>query len=91
MLRIGSGKASCMSTCLQLLKRNDVNLNSIDNHVDSLAPSIHSRTLLMIAVESRHKEIVGLLLGKDNVNLNSPNGRGETPLWLAASREPGSC
>jgi hypothetical protein len=38
-------------------------MNSINDNVDSLAPSIHSRTPLMIAVENRLEEILCLLMG----------------------------
>jgi ankyrin repeat protein len=60
-----------------LLKRNDVDPNAIGDHVNSLTP-------LMIAIQNGHEEIVRLLLGKDNVDSNFPNGRGQTPLWWAA-------
>ena len=37
----------------------------------------------MIAVENGHEEIVRLLLGKENVDHNFPNGWGQTPLMTA--------
>jgi hypothetical protein len=57
-----------------LIEGNDVDLNAIDDHVLSFAPHIHSRTPLMIAMENGHEAVVRLLLGKDKVDINIPNG-----------------
>jgi hypothetical protein len=70
VLRIGSGKAYCMSTCLLLLKRNGIDLNAIDDDVDRLSPLLHSRTPQMIAVENRYEEVVRPLFGRQDLHPN---------------------
>jgi ankyrin repeat protein len=43
-----------------LLQRYDVDLNAIEDDVISFAPTIHSRTPLMIAIEKGHEAVVQL-------------------------------
>lgn len=38
----------------------------------------------MVAAWNGHEKVVQVLLGKNNVNPNIPDKRGEAPLWCAA-------
>lgn len=66
----------CQNVML-LLERKNIDPNVIEN-----CPNGH--TPLMIAALKGHENVVRLLSGKENVNINAQNGCGDTALWCAA-------
>lgn len=45
---------------------------------------MNGRTPLMVVAWNGHEKVVQVLLGKNNVNPNILDKRGEAPLWCAA-------
>jgi ankyrin repeat protein len=79
VLGMGSGKAYCMPTRLLLLKRNGIGLNTMENNVDRLFPSLHNYIPLMIAAENPHEEAVRALLGRQDEDPSIKDKRAPTP------------
>ena len=67
------------------------NTTAADEEYDFLDAHYHEYDQLKItplwaASSNGHKDVVAMLLANTGIEVNQPNGRGETPLWVASEK-----